>query len=97
MLFLLLELMGPAVTSVRSFVRLGDTRLCDKDVVGTRCSAFGPLSANRSNAKPPKQSGIPTCIHRMRHFAPYADLMWAETAVPKVKPQTLKPKSPTPA
>lgn len=28
------------------------------------------------------QPGIDTCIHRMRHFAPYADLMWAETAVP---------------
>jgi len=33
----------------------------------------------------PLESGIPTCIHRMRHFAPYADIMWAETAVPVLK------------
>jgi len=23
------------------------------------------------------QPGIETCVHRMRHFAPYADIMWA--------------------
>ena len=30
-------------------------------------------------------AGIPTCIHRMRHFAPYCDIMWAETAKPILK------------
>mmetsp|Transcript_24517 Transcript_24517/g.47662 ORF Transcript_24517/g.47662 Transcript_24517/m.47662 type:complete len:613 (-) Transcript_24517:443-2281(-) len=33
----------------------------------------------------PLEAGIPTCVHRMRHFAPYADIMWAETAVPVLK------------
>ena len=27
-------------------------------------------------------AGIETCVHRMRHFAPYCDIMWAETAKP---------------
>ena len=27
-------------------------------------------------------AGIDTCVHRMRHFAPYCDIMWAETAKP---------------
>ena len=31
------------------------------------------------------KSGIDTCIHRMRHFAPYADIIWAETAKPILK------------
>jgi len=29
--------------------------------------------------------GIDVCIHRMRHFAPYCDIMWAETAKPILK------------
>ncbi|EKX40115.1 hypothetical protein GUITHDRAFT_96465 [Guillardia theta CCMP2712] len=28
------------------------------------------------------QPGIDSCIHRLRHFAPYADILWAETAKP---------------
>mmetsp|Transcript_12606 Transcript_12606/g.24472 ORF Transcript_12606/g.24472 Transcript_12606/m.24472 type:complete len:622 (+) Transcript_12606:62-1927(+) len=28
------------------------------------------------------EAGIDTCVHRMRHFAPYADIIWAETAKP---------------